>query len=880
MENNNIIKAITEKCEFFYGDSLLSKEIIIGKYLKFFSKQFNPDERSISFAYHTGSICFDAVSIAALIIGCLAYDLSSNDEILKALEIGDMVLYKGERYHWGGVSKWSQDSSFEKMDYILLTQDAKGRNGPTSSRIPYERNKHLVKPYFGTSEKTDGRGIRKDKSNRNDFISTILGIPINEVPTTIDFSVVVVSDKNKFIEIFKPLRIRYAPDKFVNLYDVFPVSYYTSSGEQTQIGKNSSKAEAVIKVTSNISMARELVLDKYSNKVIGLLVLDAEASLSNMSELNDLLRRKSLKFAYVLSSFNSKACYLAMEQFEDANMFACTKELLNSSFHKIQTNNTLTCELNGQIQNIINRHIEEIPINGSWSWTEYRELKENIYAIKESNWTGEERDNFILSALALINLFTTSFFSMNEMEMAISKGSINSTVVSPEKRLSELLEIATRTHSLVDRCEAVVNSLMEMYSTIKNSSPKGSKIIDYIESNPFISIALIVPKAYYVDLFSLLYKEQYPNVNCMTVNRFDKKENYDVIISIGDINGKRFDILQCYSSPKILVYLYDYEHKTFSRKKRLANKSEKKLNARIKGLSGNEYEEAIHEDIIDEIPAQIIKEFSELDEYVESIGFFDIKRLASQSTANNQNSVFSEVQYVGTFTTGEQILFSKYYQAVVFDQVNERVIEKSPEKLESGDILVFTKKNDYTRNIVDQLFDLLMRTHKLSDEVQLAAVKAFYWKEALRDYKEKHKMSYSTLAKVFRKMGSSLQEVSIRQWLIEESTIVGPRELKTMEQIAKVTNDPDLLSDPESYYEACRTVRHYRREILSMIAMAINEKLSNKTPIPGSISEIIYNNIDKLSETIELENVIELDEVIKVSINMVNRPITESEVLL
>lgn len=880
MENNNIIKAITEKCDFFYGDSLLSKEVIIVKYLKFFSKQFNPDERSLSFAYHTGSICFDAVSVAALIIGCLAYDLSSNDEILSALEIGDMVLYKGERYHWGGVSKWSHDPDVEKTDYILLNQDAKGKNGPSNIRIPYERNKHLVKPYFGTSDKTDGRGIRKDRSNRNDFIASILNIPLNEVPTTIDFSVVVVSDKNKFIEIFKPLRIKYAPDKYVNLYDVFPVSYYTSSGEETQIGKNSSKAEAVIKVTSNISMARELVLDRHSNKAIGLLVLDAEAILSNMSELNDLLRRKSLKFAYVLSPFNSKTCYLSMEQFEDAKMFACTKELLSASAHKVQTSNVLTCELNGQIQNIINRHIKEIPISGSWSWEEYRGLKENIYAIKESNWTGEECENFILSSLALINLFTTSFFSMDDMEMAISNGSINSTVVSPEKRLSELLEIATRAHTLIDRCEDIVNSLMEMYSKLKYFSPKGSEIIDFIENNPFKSIALIVPKAYYVDIFSLLYENHYPNVSCMTANRFDKQETYDIIISIGDINGKRFDVLQCYSSPEILVYLYDYEHKTFSRKKRLATKSEKKLNARIKGLSGNEYEEAIHDDATDEIPEQIIKEFSELDEYVESIGIFDIKRFASQSSSNNQNSAVSEVQFVGTFTTGDQILFSKYYQAVIFDQENEKVIEKSPEKLESGDILVFTKKNDYTRNIVDQLFDQLLRTHKLSDEVQLAAVKAFYWKEALRDYKEKNGMSYSTLAKAFKQMGSALQEVSIRQWLIEESSIVGPRELKTMELIAKVTNDADLLSDPESYYEACRTVRHYRREILSMIAMAINEKLSNKTPIPGSISEIIYNNIDNLSETIELESVVELDEILRVSINMVNRPITESEVLL
>ena len=112
---------------------------------------------------------------------------------------------------------------------------------------------------------TDGRGVRKDKTNRNDFISHILEIPIEEVPTTLDISVVVVADKNEFIDICKHLKIRYNGEKTVELMDVVPVSYYTGSGEQFQIGKNASKAEAVIKVTSKMSMARELVLDKHGN---------------------------------------------------------------------------------------------------------------------------------------------------------------------------------------------------------------------------------------------------------------------------------------------------------------------------------------------------------------------------------------------------------------------------------------------------------------------------------------------------------------------------------------------------------------------------------------------------------------------------------------
>ena len=208
------------------------------------------------------------------------------------------------------------------------------------------------------------------------------------------------------------------------------------------------------------------------------------------------------------------------------------------------------------------------------------------------------------------------------------------------------------------------------------------------------------------------------------------------------------------------------------------------------------------------------------------------------------------------------------------------LLPRPADKLSPGDILVFTKRNDYTSNIVDQIFDQLMRTKKLSVDVQDAAEKAFYWKAALREYKDTNNLTYRAVAKELKKHGSSLQEVTVRQWLIEESHIIGPRDVKTMKMIAEITQDPYILSSPEAYFEACRIVRHYRREILSLIAQAINDKLSNKQPVQGSAFEVVYENVEKLSETMELENVFELDDIATVNNTIVNRPISESEVLM
>jgi len=140
--------------------------------------------------------------------------------------------------------------------------------------------------------------------------------------------------------------------------------------------------------------------------------------------------------------------------------------------------------------------------------------------------------------------------------------------------------------------------------------------------------------------------------------------------------------------------------------------------------------------------------------------------------------------------------------------------------------------------------------------------------------------SYRDVALRLQALGSSMQEVSIRQWLVEDSHIVGPRDVRSIQYIAQLTQDPLLLNDPKDYFDSCKQVRSERRDILKLIAKAINNKLMGFSPQVGSILEVVYENVEKLSETKALENISELDESVNISINLVNRPITESEVLL
>ncbi|WP_310603608.1 DrmE family protein [Anaerosporobacter sp.] len=885
MDNEKIIRDLISKCEIYYDDSMISSEDIIRRYMHFFFMQFDTTKKTTSFVFHTGSPCFDIVSFAVLMLVCFNYNLSSNDELLQSLEEGDMVLFKGERYHWNGIKTMSMAYGSQPTNYIILTQDPKGKNGVSTRYITYENNKHLVRPYLGESIVTDGRGIRKYKSDRNEFLSRVLGVAESDVPSTLNISVVVIADKSVFLDMCHHLRISYIGGKSIQLTDIVPVSYFTRSGEEFQIGKNPAKAEAVIKVVSNVSAARDIVLDKLGNKVIGVLATNVETLAYNASEFKDLIRRKSLRFASVIAPYNAETSNMVVEQYEDANIFACTKEVLSSVSANINVSNKLTRELNQQVLSIVGHEIDIFPVDGCWLWNEYKQIKDTIYAIKQSNWNQEEKETFIKTSLGLVNLFTTAFFPIAKMEEAICNSVINASVASPADRIQELFTVGKQSISMKESCMAVAQALLDMYENMKSVSYKEKELLKILSENKKKKVAIVFPKGYYTDIFRNYYNAEgeYNNVVCSTANRFDSRDHYDFIIVVSDVVGKRFDSLQCYSSSRIIVLLYDCEGKLFRYRKKQFAKSERKLNARVRGLRGADYERAVSAftgETIEELPDETIKEYADLNDFIENAGLFDIRRLIANGSSNRPYIGTAEVNYVGTFITGEQILFSKNYAAVLFNHASQKVTETSPEKLAAGDVLVFTKRDNYTRNIVDMIFEQLIKTKKLSERIQEATDNSLYWKIKLCEYKEQNCLTYRAIAKELKKFGSTLQEVSIRQWLDDESYIVGPRDEKTMEMIAKLTNDEYLLANFKDVFEDCRIVRHYRRDIRSLIAQAINDKLSNKIPELGSVFEVVYEHIEKLSETMELENVYELDKTVFVVNSLVNRPITETEVIL
>lgn len=859
MEPNNNVDFILKECKIYYGDALISSEIVLKDFAKFLC--LHSDDR-IRTVLHTGSVCFDVLSFVYSIFLAMLKNTMSNDSIVESLKIGDMVIFGNKRQRWLGIS----DDNGHKI--FKLEEEGSGKNGACITTIDYNIGKSKVRPYYGDSEKTGGTGVKSSKTNRNDFLSKLLAIDISEVPSSFDFCLVVLSSKEYFEDILDKIIIEYDDKKTIKISDLsLPVTYYTRNGEEKQVGENQTKSSPNIYFTERTSIVRDLMIDNRGSSV---LVMKEPFDSEGYSEFDDFLSLNFVDNVLISTPLNSALGKHMLDSNFESSIYACTKKYIsNFSIHNIE-DNYLSRQLFIQLNNTANRNLNKCTISDGVEVELYKEFRKKL---KYLNWNDSRKNDFQRMAFSLLKLFTSSFFSMSDMETALSSERINTNVQSPDEKISELESMIESSPN--EDCTWIVNRLKEMYEKFFNSNPKGKKLKELIELHNDKKILIVVPKLYYIDMLNLSDILIGENVYCTTVDRFDPNQIYDIIIAVSNIEGKKFNPVNCSSAKDIYVLLYDCEKWIYDLLSKKSIALNKKIEARAEGKTYQEIEKEMSDGLSASERAEI-NENNELDNFLNALSIPDVSRIVKNSSyATSGNTQTIDAYYVGSFASGENILFTKYYRAVVFNQETGAVEEKPVESLADGDLLIFVKKDEYTKNIVDFLFDSLSNSGKLSDAILDAYKMSQYWKIALIKFKEEHHFTYRRLTYEFQKLGSSLREVTIRQWLLEDSHIVGPRDLITMERIAKLTKDEKLLPNPQVYFEACKTIRAQRMEILKLISLAINDRLSGNSPQQGSILEVVYDNVEKLSEILELEKIVELPEAKNVNSNIVNKPLTQ-----
>lgn len=822
------LKKIMKKCDVYFEDQLISGELLLQSFMDFLADEAGREENNGSIVLHLASPCFDAIAVAWAALTVIAGNEKDVESIIRNLRPGDKVLYDRKRAEFIGLN--TDEDGMERVSI---------RYGGGTARIG-RKSWARITPYYGQSERYDGRGIRRGNRVREEFLATLLECDKKDIPSVTDASVIIVMDRQRANRCMDGLVLQ-AGNLKIRLQDLVTASYFTE-GNEYPYGGNAGKNEAMIKFASKISVGLDMTWES-----IGFSVVSGGMDLSCAEEL--------------------------IKEYGEAGVFACTKDFLLEHTLPSVNGNDLTVELQRQADAMMDREIHKVILHGETDWKAYRDFKKAVGYVRMDELDEDERAYIIPNAYSLMNLFMTAPFSVREMEDAVKEEKIRREVGQPHVRLEELEEkLKALPANLTQAAEKIADSLETAYYAGYDDSPKRRFLKEYIQENHGHWIAVVVPKAYYADIiWNYVLPELDPEtsgIEIVTMARFDGTHAYDRILVVGNLIGKHFDIFRCMSSAEITVLLYEAEAVMFHAREKRSRVTERLFNERqCTADDGNdEIEENVSVTDVDEIENVDEK----ITSYTEEIVTKKFDAALRQEGENNTVPPV-DVSVLVRFEDGEGAMLSKHYEAYVLNDEKGEAEKKKADDLKTGDRMIFLNRDEDTRDIVDYILQELIDGGRIADGTVKDYEISRRWKNDLLEHMKKTGHSPRQLADEMKGNGVRVQKNTVMNWIDEDAHIVAPQSVESLEQIALLTNDTDMFDHAAEYFEACRRIRRVRKDILRELGTAIIKFLEGQEAPDGIIPLEIRERLGTLAAVLRIETIIKDNR--SVPAYMTNRPL-------
>lgn len=873
------MKKLIDKCDLFFEGHLISKERLLQDYAAFLAEKFD-NKRSVVFALHTGSICFDIITVLFSTIGNVLLNCYDPEEYVLSLSIGDKVLYDGRVCRFDGIEA-NPYYRLAILSYETIQTRRKQKVTLMKKDSVSEEKWNKITPYCGDRDYRNNRAIRSNNKKRDDFLSFVFDIRKEDLPAFVEKSTVIVMSKDYADRIIDSLEIKYG-DHSISLNDIVPISYCTDNNEYPY-GGNPGRLEPAVKITSNVSNARSLIIgewngnDTWKNDVIGVSCIGFDAISRSESEVSEMTNRRKLVYtflSYNIASEGGDQLLDTVQNQEILSVFACTAAFLSSHSAGIVDENPFTTELDKQVQSIVNHNLITLSIKTfDCDWDTYKKVLLSLSRLRHSGMKMIE--DYLPLAYSMMNLMITSVFPLELMEQLIDNRILS--VESPAQRLRRLAEMSSSfTGDEKETATSILKFLNDGYNKLFSVSPKEAALFDLLEQYRNKKVAIIVPKSYYAEiLYSqnvLDYFENQTFLSISTANKFDMTQHYDAVIAIGAFWGKKFDPFRCYSATTVYVIASAVEENLLKYRKRITEKLERKYNtfANVSYETAEDDQSYYSDGVTEAEVSEIVESSIDVSAFINQIV---TKKIMENLPSTGVHTGTTDVSYIATCADGESVLFTKKYKAYVFDSAKEDVVEVSVDRLASGDTVIFKSNNNETKDIVTELLDKYLAEYESTDvEARLAYLKSQYWKVALNSYRKENNLTYKELSDQLASFGSKRHEVTIQSWLAEDSYIVGPQDLETFIAIAKMTRDAMMMKDPQSFFDACDRIRRIRVGILKLIAKTIISKYSGCLTEDNDLARVVSANIDGISVLVQIETITPVENKIA-PINMVNRPL-------
>ena len=853
------LKKIMKKCDVYFEDQLISGELLLWSFMDFLTDEASKVENNGSIVLHLASPCFDAISVAWAALAVIAGNETDVESIIRNLRPGDKVLYGRKRAEFIGLNM--DDDCVERVSI---------RCGGGTTRIG-RKSWARITPYYGQSDRYDGRGIRSGSRVREEFLSALLECDKKDVPSVTDASVIIVMDRQRANRCMDGLVLQTGNLK-IRIQDLVTASYFTE-GNEYPYGGNAGKNEAMIKFESKISVGLNMTWESDGNEYLGMFVCGNGLIERGITEIPQVMTRESIDFSVVSGGMDLSCAEELIKEYGEAGVFACTKDFLLEHTLPLVNRNDFTAELQRQADTVMDRKIHKVILHNETDWKAYRDFKKAVKYVKIDELDEDERAYIIPNTYSLMNLFMTAPFSVREMEDAVKEGRIRKEVGQPHVRLEELEEkLKELPINLAEAAGKITDSLETAYYAGYDDPPKRRFLQEYIGKNYVHKIAIVVPKAYYADIiWNYVLPELDPeksSVEIVTMARFDGSRVYDRILVVGNLIGKHFDVFRCMSSAEITVLLYEAEAVMFRAREKQKRVTEQLFNERQ--CTADNGDDEIEENVSVTDVNEIENVDEEIASYTEEIVTkkFDV---ALHREGENNTVPPVDVSVLVRFEDGEGAMLSKHYEAYVLNDEKGEAEKKKADDLKAGDRMIFLNRDEDTRDIVDYILKELIDGSRISEESMKDYKMSRRWKNDLLEHMERTGHSPRQLADEMKRNGVQVQKNTVMNWIDEDAHTVAPQSKESLEQIAYLTNDWDMFDHAAEYFEACKRIRRLRKDILKELGAAIIKFLEGQEAPEGMIPPEIRERLGTLAAVLRIETIIKDER--SVPAYMTNRPL-------
>lgn len=839
MYNDSIFKAIDKLKIYYKGEKVVFNELE-KKIIELFSKEEN---ESNIYIIPKDNVYFILLFIVVSGLNQYIRNIYGEDNnMIDEIKIGDILEYSKSRCRFNGIEDGKLKLQFLDLVYHL----------------PMEQL-YKVSIYKGKAKKLNkypSDNNRGSKKTRN-IISNVLDIDNGVFTKLVKFTTLIVVNKEVVLNVVNNIKILY-DGELLDIGNVFYMAYCSSEENYYYFRGNSSKQEPLIKFTSKIYNAREIVRnDKKINEVI---VLQDKIYAEDIDDLIYIAERKNVaKVRIIMEPIDLEN---HIDNVNLKNKFRITNiderllpEVLYSNI------NYMNKQQYKNIKNYINTNQKFITVKENYA-DEYRKYilaccRKLVKIYVDNNMIIK----YVITARTIAKLLVSLIIPLKDYETLYENNNIYTRI----EELKKFIESDFCKQLLEKGKELVLNIYeycVKFYEKENKFNSKWRELETIIRLTNNQRTAIVVDNKKIERALKYYLKLRYPikfNIFVTNVN-IAKKDQFNKVIYTTRLSDNKYWNYVNFNSDNI-IYLFT----------RFEKRNIKYLKKKYYDFFTQEsYEFNNKEEVYDkynDLESKDVNEIQNLDNELEE---FISTTYIPEVQNNNGNIALSNCRTVLTFEDGEKAFITKEYSAFVLHENREIINNKKPEELEKGDILLFI--DIIEKDLINRIMKDLLKFNKIKQEYEDDYKIVCEWKDELKRYMDLNNYSFKDIEKKLKVHGTVRTCVTIRSWLVNK--VVGPTEVKVFKALGEITGIEILNNKPLECKNSCEKIRKFQILIRKSVARYLlkNSISAAESEIDNLIKDCMEETASKIKK-VTIQNIYQVNR--DIPVYLTNRIIEE-----